>query len=152
VPADRSSEHYFRTEIEPHLDGAQIAYVGPVDDEHKSKWLTQAAALLMPIQWDEPFGIVMAEALASGTPVIGLGRGAVCEVVDDALTGFVCKDVDQMVRAVARLPELSRSRCRQVAEDRFSQTALVEAYESLYRQLVSVPISAAGRAPQGAGA
>ena len=142
IPVDAASQGYFRTEIEPYLDGVRVNYVGPVDDEHKSRWLSRAAALLMPIQWDEPFGIVMAEALASGTPVIGLNRGAVPEVIDDGSTGYVVSTPDEMAHAVSRLPLISRVRCRQVAENRFSQTALVDAYESLYRELLNDPSEA----------
>jgi glycosyltransferase involved in cell wall biosynthesis len=148
VPEDREAQDYFRTSVEPHLDGTRVIYVGPVDDERKSKWLTRASALLMPIQWDEPFGIVMAEALASGTPVIGIGRGAVSEVIDEGVTGFVCTGPEDMVAAVARLPEISRLRCRRMAEDRFSHTSLVNAYESLYRDVLSMRTHPAGPAHQ----
>jgi glycosyltransferase involved in cell wall biosynthesis len=133
VPDDAQSQTYFREQIEPSLDGDSVVYVGPVDDERKSEVLSGAAALLMPILWDEPFGIVMAEALACGTPVVGLSRGAVPEVVDSGLTGFVCDTVEEMVAAVPRLAGLSRARCRRTAEARFSQAALVDAYEALYR-------------------
>ena len=91
-------------------------------------------ALLMPILWPEPFGIVMAEALACGTPVIALNEGSVPEVVEHGRTGFVCEDVPAMVDAVARLDEVSRERCRQAAEQRFSAAAIGAQYESLYRR------------------
>jgi glycosyltransferase involved in cell wall biosynthesis len=113
-----------------------VDYVGPVDDEAKRRLLGRAAALLMPVLWDEPFGIVMAEALACGTPVIGLARGAVPEVVSHGSTGFVCEDTDAMVAAVPRLHALSRAACRHDAETRFSQSALANAYESLFRERV----------------
>ena len=90
---------YFKYQVLPHVDEHHIRYVGPVDDRQKSDLLAGAAALLMPVLWDEPFGIVMAEALACGTPVIGLRRGSVPEVVDDGVTGFVCDDEDQMALA-----------------------------------------------------
>jgi glycosyltransferase involved in cell wall biosynthesis len=137
VPADTQSRAYFREYIEPRIDGEHVVYIGPVDDERKSEVLSRAAALLMPILWDEPFGIVMAEALACGTPVIGLSRGAVPEVVDTGLTGFVCETVEAMAAVVPRLAELSRARCRRTAEARFSQAALVDAYEALYRGLLN---------------
>lgn len=152
VPGDLVSQTYFRTEIEPFVDGDVVRYVGPVDDEQKARWLTRAAALLMPIQWEEPFGIVMAEALACGTPVIGLRRGAVPEVVDQGLTGFVCADPDEMIRAVGAIDTLSRSRCRQAAEDRFSQKSLVDAYESVYAELLDARPSVASARRQVAGA
>jgi len=108
----------------------------------KSELLSQVGALLMPVLWNEPFGIVMAEALACGTPVIGLARGAIPEVVADGVTGFVCRNADEMVDAVARLGVIERRACREVAERRFSQPALVDAYETLYRR-----VSRTGTAP-----
>jgi glycosyltransferase involved in cell wall biosynthesis len=132
VPSDQAAQTYFRTEIEPHIDGTSVAFVGPVDDEQKNALLQSAAALLMPIMWDEPFGIVMAEALACGAPVLGLARGAVPEVIADGRTGFVVKDVDGLVAAVARIPMIDRRACRAAAETRFSPAALVDAYEAIY--------------------
>jgi glycosyltransferase involved in cell wall biosynthesis len=126
---------YFESRIEPFIDGDQIKYVGPVNDAAKNEILGAAAALLMPILWDEPFGIVMAEALACGTPVVGLARGAVTEVVDDGETGYTCATTDEMTARIADLPRLDRRRCREAAERRFSHTALVDAYEALYRDV-----------------
>lgn len=134
VPADQHA--YFEQAIRPHLDGHRISYVGPVDDAAKSSLLSRAAALLMPILWDEPFGIVMAEALACGTPVIGFGRGAVPEIVRHGVTGFVCHEEQEMLAAVSHVSALSRSACRRDAELRFSQNALVDAYESLYQEVI----------------
>ena len=127
---------FFDESIRPYLDGDRVRYLGPVDDEAKRDLLASAAALLMPIQWDEPFGIVMAEALACGTPVIGLSRGAVPEVVDDGVTGFVCEEPEALIAAVGALSHLDRHACRLAAETRFSHTVLVEAYETLYREVV----------------
>jgi glycosyltransferase involved in cell wall biosynthesis len=91
----------------------------------------------MPIEWDEPFGIVMIEALACGTPVIGFRRGAVPEVVRHGETGFICLTAKDAALAVAELPSLSRARCREEVERRFSPTALVDAYERIYRELTA---------------
>lgn len=131
---------YFEAEVQPHL-GPGVAYVGPVDDAQKNELLGGALAFLMPIHWEEPFGIVMAEALACGTPVIGTPRGSVPEVVIEGVTGFVAPDVAGMAEAVARVPELSRAACRADCEARFSDEAIVEAYLALYRER----IAAAGR-------
>jgi glycosyltransferase involved in cell wall biosynthesis len=139
VPDDPVHRAYFRDEIQPRLDGDAVKYLGPVDDRAKSDLLGGASALLMPVLWDEPFGIVMAEALACGTPVIGLRRGAVPEVVDHGVTGFVCDDVDGMVAAAAEVGRLSRDACRRAAEVRFSQAALVDAYEKIFRELLHAP-------------
>jgi glycosyltransferase involved in cell wall biosynthesis len=107
---------------------------GAGDDSAKSQLLSHAAALLMPVLWDEPFGIVMAEALACGTPVIGFARGAVPEVVDDGVTGFVCQSVDGLVDGVARAGGLSRAACRRAAEARFSVESLVSSCERCTKQ------------------
>lgn len=126
---------FFEREIAPHVDTTRVQYVGPVDDRTKNELLGAAAALLMPIEWDEPFGIVMAEALACGTPVIGFRRGSVPEVVRDAVTGFVCDSVDGAVEAVRRLPTLNRSDARTDCEARFSHDVVVSAYEQLYAEM-----------------
>src|SRR5207244_8238746 len=107
-----------------------------VDDEQKNQLLGAAAALLMPILWDEPFGIVMAEALACGTPVIGLGRGSVPEVVRDGINGYVCTTLDDMVEAVSQISSLDRGACRQTMEDQFSDVALVTGYEHIYEGIL----------------
>ena len=123
--------------VMPHVDGEQIIYLGPVDDVAKNTLLGHAAALLMPILWDEPFGIVMAEALACGTPVIGLRRGAVPEVVEDGVTGFVRTTVDELVACAHGIPFLSRAACRAVAEARYSADAVVDGYLDVYRNHIA---------------
>ncbi|MCS3628951.1 glycosyltransferase involved in cell wall biosynthesis [Salinibacter ruber] len=125
---------YFEQHVRPHLNGSQIRHVGPVNDEKKNQLLGRASALLMPIEWDEPFGIVMAEAMACGTPVIGNRRGSIPEVVEQGTTGFVCDNTQEMVEAVGRIDELSREACRKRCEEHFSDRAIVDAYESLYKQ------------------
>lgn len=130
---------YFEAAIRPFLDGASVAYVGPVDDREKSALLGRAAALLMPILWDEPFGIVMAEALACGTPVVGLRRGSVPEVVRHGTTGFVCDDVDGLVQAIACIDRIDRAACRADAERRFSDSVVVSDYEALYARCLRAP-------------
>lgn len=125
---------FFDAKIRPFLDGRTIQYLGPVDDRRKSDLLGRGAALLMPIVWDEPFGIVMAEALACGTPVIAFRRGSVPEVVRHGVTGFVASDVAGLVEGIRRLNTIDRKACRIDAEARFSHRAIVDAYEALYRQ------------------
>jgi glycosyltransferase involved in cell wall biosynthesis len=128
---------WFDRNILPHLDGERVSYVGSVNDEQKNRIFGRARALLMPILWDEPFGIVMAEAMACGTPVLGLARGAVPEVVDDGVTGFLSGDLEGLVRAVARLGEIDRAACRARVERFFSDTAVVEAYLAVYRDMLA---------------
>lgn len=127
---------WFDVHIAPHLND-QIRYVGPVDDSQKSELLGGACALLMPILWDEPFGIVMAEALACGTPVVGFNRGSVPEVVHQGVTGFVVDDVQSMVAALHRLPSISRLECRRRAESLYSEQSLAAAYLDIYKELVA---------------
>jgi len=134
VPDDQRD--FFEARIAPNIDGKAVSYIGPVDDAAKSALLGKARALLMPILWEEPFGIVMAEAMACGTPVLGLARGAVPEVVEDGVTGFVTHDIDGLVAAVARLPAISRKACRARAEQLFSDTAVVENYLAVYREML----------------
>lgn len=93
--------------------------------------------MLMPVTWDEPFGIVMAEALACGTPVIGFNRGAIPEVVTNESTGFVCSNINEMMEGVNNISALSRSQCRQVAEEKFSSAVMARQYEELYRLVSS---------------
>jgi glycosyltransferase involved in cell wall biosynthesis len=136
VPDEAGAREYFQERIEPHIDGDQIRYVGPVNDEEKNELLGQAAAFLMPIEWEEPFGIVMAEAMACGTPVIGTRRGSVPEVVEDGVTGFVGDTVNDLVAGVERIEELSRRTTRERCERLFSDRAIVDAYVSLYERMM----------------
>src|SRR5262249_10100309 len=135
VPDEQRHRHFFESHIAPSLDGVHVTYLGPVDDTAKNQLLGRASALLMPILWDEPFGIVMAEALACGTPVIGLNRASVPEIVTDGVNGFICDSLDALVDAVGRLGEIDRAACRRIMEDRFSDAAIVDAYEMLYYRL-----------------
>lgn len=127
---------WYEAHVAPHIDGVQITYVGPVDDVQKNALLGQARAFLMPILWEEPFGIVMAEAMACGTPVIGTPRGAVPEVVVDGVTGFVRPDVEGMAEAVGRLGELDRAASRARVEQLYSDDAVTEAYLAIYRGMI----------------
>jgi glycosyltransferase involved in cell wall biosynthesis len=128
---------YFKAEIEPRIDGALIRYIGPVDDAAKRALLGRAAALLMPIEWEEPFPVVLPEAMLCGTPLIAFRRGGVPEGIDHGRTGFLCDTVDEMAALVQRLPELDRHEVRAAAERRFSDRVIVDDYERLYRRLVA---------------
>lgn len=130
-------ERYFETQVRPFVDGDQIQYVGPLDDAGKNQLLGNGYAFLMPVLWDELFGIVMAEALACGLPIIGLRRGAVPEIVEEGVNGFACDSVDEMVAAVAQIPFIDRRDCRRILEERFSDRAMVDGYEAAYRQLIN---------------
>ena len=131
-------EHYTR-DVKPLLDAGQGKLLGEVDGPAKDAFLGGAAALLFPIRWPEPFGLVMVEALACGTPVIALRDGSVPEVIEHGQTGFVCEDEDELVEATERLGELNRARCRQAAERRFSPSRMAEQYEQVYARLCGWP-------------
>lgn len=132
---DGDDARYFDAEILPQVDGDRVRWIGPVDDAQKAALLGGAAALLMLIEWDEPFGIVMAEALACGTPVIGFARGSVPEVVRHGTTGFVVRTRDEAVAAVAQLGAIDRAACRADCAARFDGARLVDQYEALYHEV-----------------
>ena len=132
LPEERA---YFEREIEPAIGRDFVSYVGAVDDREKNHLLGRAAALLLPIEWEEPFPVVLPEALLCGTPVVAFRRGGVPEGIDEGLTGFVCDTVDQMMAAVCRVGEVDRAACRTVAERRFSRQAIADEYEQLYLRL-----------------
>jgi glycosyltransferase involved in cell wall biosynthesis len=126
---------WFEANVAPHIDSDRVRYAGPVDDKQKNELLGEARALLMPILWEEPFGIVMAEAMACGTPVIGLRRGAVPEVVEDGVTGFIADSIDEVVAATARAREIDRAACRARVEKFYSGNAVTENYLAIYRRM-----------------
>ncbi len=134
VPAEQK---FFADEIAPKLDGSLVSYVGPVDDKQKTALLGGAAAMLMPIEWEEPFPVVLPEALLCGTPVIAFGRGGVPEGIHDGRTGFICDTVEDMCAAVGRLCQINRATCRAEAERRFSGRAITSEYEALYRRVLA---------------
>lgn len=128
---------YFKTEVLPYCDNNQIIYVGPVNDQQKNQLLGKCAALLFPIEWDEPFGIVMAESLACGTPVIAYNRGAVSEVIEDKVNGYLCDSLDDMIMAINKIHLLNRNHCRKTCENHFSDNLIVNQYEDLYFQILN---------------
>jgi glycosyltransferase involved in cell wall biosynthesis len=124
---------YWTHEIAPHL-GSEIEYVGPVNDQQKNALLGQAAALIVPIEWNEPFGIVFAEALACGTPVISCPRGALPEIVRQGVDGFLVTTIEEACSAVAMIGKIDRRDCRQRAEHCFSAAIISAQYERLYQE------------------
>ena len=122
---------YFEKEIAPHIDGKQVKYIGAVNDAQKNEWLGKAKALLFPIEWNEPFGIVMIEAMACGTPVIGFNHGSVNEIIDEGITGYKVKDFDSMVEVLKRVPLIDRQKCRQYAEKKFDVAVIAKQYLSI---------------------
>jgi glycosyltransferase involved in cell wall biosynthesis len=129
---------YFHETVEPLIDGRQIEYIGEIDETRKQDFLGNAAALLFPIDWPEPFGLVAIEAMACGTPVIAWNKGAMPEVVDDGVTGFIVDSVDAAVAAVARLGELDRKDVRLVFERRFSVSRMASDYVKIYARVIGL--------------
>ena len=128
---DKVDLEYFEREIRP-LFGPGVEFLGEIGGVAKAKFLGEARALLFPIDWPEPFGLVMIEALACGTPVIARRRGSVPEVLEDGLTGFVCDDEEAMVAAVHRIHTIDRAACRRAFERRFTDEIMVDRYEQTY--------------------
>jgi glycosyltransferase involved in cell wall biosynthesis len=127
----KEERQYFEDELMPLIDGEKIKYVGQVDDAQKNHFLGISKALLFPIEWDEPFGIVMIEAMACGTPVIGFGRGSVPEVIEDGITGYIVNTIDSMAESVLKLKSISRNKCREAAERRFDVSIIADKYINL---------------------
>lgn len=132
---DRVDEEYYAREIEPLIDGRDIVYVGEVDDRRKQELLSEAWAFLFPIDWPEPFGIVLIEAMACGTPIVAWPHGSVPEIVEDGRTGFLVRSVDEAVSALERVGRLSREDIRRAFEERFTVEHMCERYLSVYASL-----------------
>ena len=130
--------HYYRSEIEPLFAANDVVFIGEVEEPNKPTFFASAAATLFPSDWPEPFGLVMIESMAAGTPVVALRRGSVPEIVIDGVTGFICDDVDEMVTAIGRLDELDPADCRRHAA-RFDDVAMCSAYERIYQSLWPTP-------------
>jgi glycosyltransferase involved in cell wall biosynthesis len=138
---------YWKEQIEPYVDGDQIQYLGELDHDAKCELLAGAAAMLFPIQWKEPFGLVMIESLACGTPVIAFNNGSVPEVIKHGKSGFVVASVEEMINAINRIEAISRATCRAEAEERFSDRVMAENYLKVYRRLLAEePAGMASRA------
>src|SRR5215467_9415064 len=133
---DRADRRYFKRQIEPLLTQSHVEWVGEISDQQKNEFLGNAYALLFPIDWPEPFGLVMIEAMACGTPVIAYRGGAVSEIMEQGHTGFIVRALDDAVEAVRRVPELSRKRCRTVFEKRFTATRMAHDYVQVYERLI----------------
>jgi glycosyltransferase involved in cell wall biosynthesis len=134
-PADKA---YFHDRIEPLLDDPLVEFIGEIGEDEKSAFLGNAAALLFPIDWPEPFGLVLIEAMACGTPVIAWDCGAVSEIVEDGVTGFIVSGESAAAQAVERLPEIDRHTVRCVFERRFTARSMAEAYAAIYRRILEL--------------
>jgi glycosyltransferase involved in cell wall biosynthesis len=131
----RGERKYFKEQLEPQIDGDQVQLIGEVNDTRKQEFLAGAAALLFPIDWPEPFGLVMIEAMACGTPVIAFKAGSVPEVIDQGITGFVVPGEAEAIRAIGRLSELDRRQVRKRFEQRFTARRMAQDYVRHYNAL-----------------
>lgn len=136
-PQNAEEEQYFAREVQPHIDGKQISWIGPVNHEQKAKLLKHASALVFPIQWDEPFGLVMIEAMACGTPVVGVKRGSVGEVVIEGVTGYTGSAPENLADKIHAALQLDRRTVREEAQKRFGFRQMVASYVDLYEKLAS---------------
>src|ERR1700752_2468932 len=134
---DKADQDYFNDQIKPMLTNGNCEYIGEIGDREKSEFLSGAIVLLVPIDWPEPFGLVMIEAMACGTPVIAFNRGSAPEVVEDGVTGFIVEDVNGAIGAVDRLGHLSREKVRRRFEERFTARRMAQDYLSVYRGLMT---------------
>jgi glycosyltransferase involved in cell wall biosynthesis len=133
---DKADREYFETVIRPRLNHPLVEFLGEIGYAEKNDFLGDAMALLFPVNWPEPFGMVMIEALACGTPVIAYPCGSVPEIIEDGINGFLAQNREEAVAAVTRIPTLSRNRCRQRFEERFTARRMAEDYLALYDRLL----------------
>lgn len=133
---DPAEIQYFRRQIRPHIDGKQIIFLGEVGHEEKVKLLKNARAVLLPLQWDEPFGIVNIEAMACGTPVITMRRGSTPEIIEDGKNGFLCRSMAEMRDAIEKIGTIDRHYCREYVEQNFTARKMAENYIKVFDMLV----------------
>jgi glycosyltransferase involved in cell wall biosynthesis len=139
---DRADQSYFDQIIRPLLDDPLIEFIGEIGEHEKSQFLGESLGLLFPIDWPEPFGLVMIEAMACGTPVVAFNCGSVPEIIEPGLTGFIVDSVEEAIAAVPALKTLDRSAIRRRFEQRFSARRMAEVHISLYRRLLGPPARA----------
>ena len=144
-PVQPGQQEYFRSEIEPHIDGREVVFAGEVGGVRRKDLFARAKAFLMPIRWAEPFGMVMVEALACGTPVIAFPEGAASEIVIDGENGFHVADEQAMAEATGWLEEIDPARCRESVSSRYGVAIVADGYEAVYRRAIR---AAANRAPR----
>jgi glycosyltransferase involved in cell wall biosynthesis len=134
---DIVDQEFYEAEIKPHIDGDQIQYLGEANHVQKNILMGGAVATLFPITWREPFGLVMVESMAAGTPVIGLALGSAPEVIAHGKSGFLCNNVDECIAALAQVRSLDRAACRAHVRAHFSAQRMTDGYEAVYQQLVT---------------
>ncbi|MDP9146608.1 MAG: glycosyltransferase family 4 protein [Acidobacteriota bacterium] len=138
---DDADRDYYAEKIKPLMNDPNVEYIGEIGEHEKAEFLGNAYAYLFPIDWPEPFGLTMIEAMACGTPTIAFDRGSVPEVMQDGVTGFIVKDMDQAVAAVEKISSVERAACRHVFEKRFTSSHMAEAYLDIYQSMRELPAS-----------
>jgi glycosyltransferase involved in cell wall biosynthesis len=133
---DPADQEYFHAEIEPLFSDPLVEFIGEITDAEKDEFLGNATALVCPYDWPEPFGLVLIESLACGTPVLAYRRGSIPEIIEDGVTGFVCEGLDEMTAAIQRIPEIDRGRCRLAFEQRFTVKRMAQDYVRLYERVL----------------
>ena len=134
---DRADQEYFDREIKHLFAQPHVNYIGEINDGQKIGFLSDAKALLVPIDWEEPFGLVMIEAMACGTPVIAFRRGSVPEVIDDGVTGFIVDDMEGAIAAAKRIDTIDRAGVRKRFEERFTNLRMADDYMAIYQKLIA---------------
>ncbi len=145
---DVVDREFYETQLKPHIDGDQIQYQGEANHAQKSVLMGNAVATLFPITWREPFGLVMAESMATGTPVIGMALGSAPEVIAHGKTGFLCHSVEECVAALAQIDHIDRAACRAHVIQNFSVQRMTDGYEAVYRQMLVERFSQNGHGRQ----
>jgi glycosyltransferase involved in cell wall biosynthesis len=134
---DKVDEQYYEAEIEPLLDHPLVEYIGEVNEREKDELLGNAYAFIFPIDWPEPFGLAMIEAMACGTPVITVPLGSTAEIIEQGVNGFICETMDDIAQAVVDVSRIDRRLCRRSFEERFSAPRMARDYVELYRRLLA---------------
>lgn len=134
---EAEDRRYYEEEVAPLIDGEQIVYMGEMNDQQKNQYMGGALALLDPIKWNEPFGLVMTEAFACGTPVIAFAQGAAPEIVTEGETGFLVNNVEEMVKRMRDIQQIDRAKCRQRVEEKFGAATMVESYLKVYQKVLN---------------
>jgi glycosyltransferase involved in cell wall biosynthesis len=134
---DKADREYYESTIKPLMSDPNVEFIGEIGEHEKSEFLGNAYAYLFPIDWPEPFGLTMIEAMACGTPTIAFNCGSVKEVMQEGLTGFIVEDMDQAVAAVEKIATIERTACRNVFEKRYTATRMAEEYAEIYQSMVT---------------
>jgi glycosyltransferase involved in cell wall biosynthesis len=134
---DNADREYYETVIKPLMSDPNVEFIGEIGENEKDDFLGNAYAYLFPIDWPEPFGLTMIEAMACGTPTIAFNCGSVPEVMQEGLTGFIVEDMDQAVAAVAKIASIERTACRNVFEKRFTSARMAEQYADVYQSMIT---------------